>query len=130
MIIYCFYLLRELIVNFDGVAWANNGPDLLTRILKRQCQTNKIKEMSAEKCNGFRVLPISSCYEINYNNYTMLFNETISHEVLESLKPSIITHIWNKISESTKLLVNSKAAYIHLAKRHCPKVFATCHTYF
>lgn len=117
-------------MNFDGVAWANNGPDLFTRILRKQCQTQIIKEMSAEKCNGFRVLPVSSCYEVNYNNYTMLFNETISDLVMESLQPSIITHMWNKISESTKLPINSNAAYIRLAKRHCPKVFATCHKYF
>lgn len=86
--------------------------------------------MSAEKCNGFRVLPISSCYKINYNNYTMLFNEKLSQVVLESLQSSIITHIWNKLSESTKLLVDSTAAYVHLAKKHCPKVFATCREYF
>lgn len=117
-------------MNFDGVAWANNGPDLLTRILKKQCQTTVIAEMSSEKCNGFRVLPVSSCYKVNYNNYTMLFNETLTNEILESLQSSIITHIWNKLNESTRLLVSSSAAYIQLAKRHCPKVFATCHEYF
>lgn len=86
--------------------------------------------MSAEQCNGFRVLPTSSCYKINYNNYTMLFNETLSHVVLKSLQSSLITHTWSKLSEATKLRINSTAAYIHLAKTHCPKVFATCREYF
>ncbi|CAO1335167.1 unnamed protein product [Diamesa hyperborea] len=122
--------VKELVEHFDGEQWSNNGPGLLTRILKRVCKTDNISEMFGDRCLGFQVLPQKYCYAISYPEYQKFFDGGYLKEVLERIEDSIIAHVWNKLSESTKLSVNSSAAYIHLAKQYCPKVIEACGEYF
>lgn len=124
------FSFRELVEHFDGEQWSNNGPGLLTRILKRVCKTDNISEMFGDRCLGFQVLPQKYCYAISYPEYLKFFDGGYLKEVLEKIEDSIIAHVWNKLSESTKLSVNSSAAYIHLAKQYCPKVIEACGEYF
>lgn len=119
-----------MVEHFDGEQWSNNGPGLLTRTLNKVCKTNNNLEMFGERCLGFQVLPQKYCYAIAYPEYAKFFEEGYLKEVMERLEDSIIAHVWNKLSESTKLSVNSSAAYIHLAKQYCPKVIEACGEYF
>lgn len=121
---------RDLVEHFDGEQWSNNGPGLLTRILKRVCKTNDNLEMVGARCLGFQVLPQKYCYAISYPEYAKFFQEGYLNEVMDRIEDSIIAHVWNKLSEGTKLSVNSTAAYIHLAKQYCPKVIEACGEYF
>ncbi|CAO1341100.1 unnamed protein product [Diamesa serratosioi] len=122
--------VRELVEHFDGVEWANNGPALLTRILRKMCNTDDNFEMNIERCRGFQVLPQEYFYAISFPDYAKFFEEGYLKETMEKLKNSIIVHIWNKLSESTKLSVNSTSPYIHMAKQYCPKVIEACGEYF
>lgn len=86
--------------------------------------------MTSERCQGFQVLPTQYCYAIPYPEYLKFFQEAYLQEVIEKLGDSIIAHVWNKLSETTELSVNSPAAYMHLAKQYCPKVIAACGEFF
>ena len=116
--------------SFNGTLWSYNGPGVLTRILKKKCNTTENSKMLSERCSGFQVLPTKYCYEIKYHERTKFFEERYLEEVLKRIEDSIIVHVWNKLSYSIKLSVNSTAAYIHLAKKYCPKVIEACGEYF
>ena len=118
-----FYLsFRDLRENFDGTDWGNNGPGVLTRVLKEICETSVVKNMNKSKCYGFSVLPIEDCYSIPWVEHQKFFKEQYLNEAMARLNDSLIAHVWNKHSETTPLLSTSNVAYIQLAKEFCPNV--------
>lgn len=119
--IYNLYF-RDLRENFNGNDWGNNGPGVLTRVLKEICQTDEVKHMNKSKCYGFSVLPIKDCYSIQWQEHQKFFKEQYLSEAMARLNDSLIAHVWNKHSETTPLLATSNVAYIQLAKEFCPKV--------
>ena len=119
-----------MVESFNGTQWAYNGPGVLTRSLETKCNTNNNSIMLSERCSGFQVLPAKYCYAIPYPEYAKFFEERYLEEVLRRIEDSIIIHVWNKLSYSIKLSVNSSAAYIHFAKQYCPKVIEACGEYF
>jgi hypothetical protein len=44
--------------NYRGDDWGNNGPGVITRILKNRCYTTTPVKMSAATCKGKRYYPI------------------------------------------------------------------------
>lgn len=124
-------LMKDLVKNFNGSDWGSNGPTLITRVLQELCQTNETSKMVAKQhCKGFHVLSKSNCYPITGLLWERLFNETFSEKAMEASKDSIVVHFWNNLSKHYELRVNSTAAYIQLARLHCPKVIATCGEFF
>ena len=119
-----------MVEHFDGVQWANNGPGVITRTLKKICNTNDNLEMVGGSCRGFQVLAQNCCFAIEYPEHKKFFEEEYLIEVMDKINDSLIVHIWNKLSESTKLSVNTSVAYIRLAKQYCPKVIEACGEYF
>lgn len=112
----------DLLENFNGNDWGNNGPGVLTRTLHKICKTKNIMKMISENvCRNFRVLPISSCYSIRWPEHIKFFKEEFLNETLSRLSDSFIAHVWNKHSANTPLTKDSNVAYIHLAKKYCPK---------
>lgn len=57
--------VKDLLHNFDGSDWGNNGPGVLTRTLHKICGTKKVMDMiSKNVCKNFHVLDIAKCYSI------------------------------------------------------------------
>lgn len=112
----------EILNHFDGNDWGANGPGVLTRTLHKICSTKDVMKMITEKvCKNFRVLPIEACYSIRWPEHVKFFREEFLNETMERLTDSFIAHVWNKHSAATPLKKTSNVAYIHLAKKYCPK---------
>lgn len=127
LILLNHYLLhRDLKENFNGRNWGNNGPGVITRVLQTICNTQNTTKMTRSNCFGFHVLPIKDCYSISWPEYKKFFKEEYLNETMERINRSLIVHVWNKFSASRELSVDSKVAYIELAKQYCPKVIESC----
>ncbi|KAG5675819.1 hypothetical protein PVAND_005690 [Polypedilum vanderplanki] len=117
--------LRDLLKNFNGEDWGNNGPGVLTRVLQKICGTKDVMKMMIDGvCKNFNVLPIEKCYSIRWPEHRKFFEEAFLNETLERLSDSLIAHVWNKHSAATVLTKESNVAYIHLAKKYCPKTLS------
>jgi lactosylceramide 4-alpha-galactosyltransferase len=103
---------------------ASNGPGVITRVLNKLCDTDEVLEMiSMKTCKGFQILPIESCYAIEWRKHEEFFENEFLNKTLRLLENSIIAHVWNRLSYDKPLSVESDVAYIHLARKFCPKVF-------
>jgi lactosylceramide 4-alpha-galactosyltransferase len=118
--------VKDLLKNFDGNDWGNNGPGVITRVLQQICNTKNVMKMisTPNQCKNFKVLPIESCYAIRWPEHIKFFKEEFLNETMERLNESIIAHVWNKHSAATPLKMDANVAYIQLAKKFCPKVAA------
>lgn len=96
---------------------------VITRVLKKICQGRYAADMVApNSCKNFHVLPEEMCYAIQGPDYMKFFEEKYLNETMKRLQNSIIAHVWNKFSAKTPLSIEANVAYIHLAKKYCPKV--------
>lgn len=96
---------------------------MISRVLEKLCDTGDVLKMIAKKsCRNFHVLPIETFYAIQGPDYFRFFEEKFLNRSLEVLEESTVAHFWNKNSASTPLKVDDNVAYIHLAKKFCPKV--------
>ncbi|XP_065095251.1 lactosylceramide 4-alpha-galactosyltransferase-like [Ochlerotatus camptorhynchus] len=122
--------VRDLLINFNGQDWGNNGPGVITRVLKRICSTKAPLMMTRERCRYFTVYPPEAFYAINFDDYLQFFEERWVDQALATLNRSIVTHVWNKFSRDTKVRVGSRVAYGVLAEQYCPRVYKASGEFF
>ena len=105
---------------------------VITRVLEEICHGKYFKRIARDMvapnaCKDFHVLPVEACYAIEGPDYRMFFEEKYLNETMKRLQNSIIAHVWNKFSEKTPLKTDANVAYIHLAKKYCPRVVEASH---
>ena len=118
--------LHDLLENYNGREWGNNGPGVITRVLKRICNTNTPQQMTLERCYGFKVFPINAIYAVGWIKHRYFFEERYLEETLKLLNESIVVHVWNNFSKHLKIKVGSKVTYAVLANEYCPRVYKSC----
>ncbi|XP_055593862.1 lactosylceramide 4-alpha-galactosyltransferase-like [Uranotaenia lowii] len=122
--------LRDLLINFNGQDWGNNGPGVITRVLKRVCSTQSILLMNRQRCGNITVYPPQAFYAINFDDYLQFFEERWLEQALATVNRSVVVHVWNKFSKDKKIRVGSQVAYGVLAERYCPLVYKASGKFF
>lgn len=124
--------LLDLQRNFDGRNWGNNGPGVITRVMKHICQTNNIEIMqdNTKRCMGFKVYPIEAFYAIPWLEWSHYFEPTLLEQTLARTKNSFVAHVWNKHSIQRQIKTGTKCAYGVMAAEHCPRVYKAAGEYF
>lgn len=107
-------------------SFGSNGHRFLLRVLQEVCGTKNVTLMieDPKRCNGFRVFNMSAFYEVPLKQSELFINPKRANEMLTRIKHSRLIHIWNRLSAKWPLKIDSKAAFMQLAVKHCPKVFA------
>ncbi|XP_057653316.1 lactosylceramide 4-alpha-galactosyltransferase [Diorhabda carinulata] len=122
--------VNDLKDNFNGRDWGNNGPGVITRLLKSVCNVELAKDMINKYCGGFTAYPSNVFYPVPWQKWKIYFDENSTEAVVNLAKDSIAIHVWNKHSELTRLPLSSDAPYIHFARKYCPRVIAAIDEYF
>lgn len=123
--------LLDLQRKFDGTNWGNNGPGVITRVMKRICQTGNIELMQdTKRCLGFRVFPIEAFYAIPWLEWDHFFEPHLLEQTMTRLKNSFVAHVWNKHSVKRQIKTDSQCAYSVLAQTHCPRVYKAAGEFF
>ncbi|KAK0181003.1 hypothetical protein PV327_003325 [Microctonus hyperodae] len=118
--------LYEIMTNFRGDDWGYNGPGVITRTLKKICNTDIISEMTDDRCDGFKVFAPSAFYPIRWKEWKQYFNIKDKNATMKSIEDSLAIHVWNKHSQSTVIKVGSAVPYAEIANQYCPKVYNNC----
>ncbi|XP_044759737.1 lactosylceramide 4-alpha-galactosyltransferase-like [Coccinella septempunctata] len=122
--------VMDLKDHFSGTIWGNNGPGVITRLVKKHCKVNKIKDAMGKVCNGFKIFPPQTFYPIPWPSWEQYFREKSLSKVMNATLNSYVIHVWNKHSSSLHLPLDSKSAYTMFAKKFCPKVYKECDAFF
>lgn len=122
--------VRDLMINFNGQDWGNNGPGVITRVLKRVCSTKAPLMMTRQRCRHFTVYPPEAFYAINFDDYLQFFEERWLDQALATVNRSVVVHVWNKFSKDHKVRVGSRVLYGVLAEQYCPRVYKASGEFF
>ncbi|XP_034945390.1 lactosylceramide 4-alpha-galactosyltransferase-like [Chelonus insularis] len=118
--------LEYLTKNFQGDSWFNNGPGVITNILRKLCGTKKTYEMSKQSCRGFTVYPPSTFYPIDYSIWIDFFDSKEKNKTMEKIGKAWGIHLWNKLSTSRPIYVGEDVPYALIASQYCPKIYHNC----
>lgn len=119
------HFIDDFVKNFDGKSFISNGPILVTRVLKRICETNDMEKIIKMKtCQGFHAIDLSACYKVRWKDWPKFMDEQHGDEIVNFVSESLVVHFWNHDTSTRILKKTSNAAYIKLAKLFCPKVIA------
>ena len=121
--------MKYLVIGFNpiqSVGFDSIGPRLITQVLRNLCQTGSLDEIIKKgNCQGFHPLDNKFCYEIPYEEWPKLMNQTFADEVMRRVDKSLAVHFWNFASKRVAANVRENSAYIQLARQFCPKVLKT-----
>lgn len=115
---------------FDGSDWGNNGPGVITRVLRKMCHVEKTTQMSEQHCLGFKVYPPSAFYPIRWPDWKLYFDPERLDVALTMTNKSVAIHVWNNMSSKYKYRVGTLAAYGVIADQMCPKAYRSAGEYF
>jgi hypothetical protein len=120
------YFIKDQIDNYNSTLWGFNGPLVFSRVLTRMCQTNEtLKMVEKFNCDGFHILPRETCYPIWPAHHARIFNESFTAELMDGVKHAITVHMWNGLTKKQIANIHVNSTYTVLAKKFCPRVFAT-----
>lgn len=119
-------ITETFVQNYNAENYSYNGPTLLTAFAKKRCKADKISDIISGDCDGFHIMKKEVCYPIPSDQWKDLMTEEAVEETMKKVNDSITVHFNHHVSKDFKININSKAPYVQLAKRFCPKVFATC----
>jgi len=122
--------MENLLQDYNGDNYAYNGPELITRIMRKYCDTDNIMEMTQHSCQSFKVLPPSAFYPVPWEKWRSYFLESELKYVAKLTKDSFAIHAWNYLSRRTDAVVGSQQPYAVLAEMYCPKVYSTTNATF
>ncbi|XP_072915144.1 lactosylceramide 4-alpha-galactosyltransferase-like [Hemitrygon akajei] len=118
---YIGHCLNDFVEHYNGWIWGHQGPQLVTRILKKWCQKNSVTKI--QQCKGVKMLNPEAFYPIRWQDWKKYF-EVVSHsEAEELLKNSYGVHIWNKKSHGTRFQIGSKVMIDQLSSVYCPLTY-------
>uniref|UniRef100_A0A1A9ZP85 Gb3_synth domain-containing protein n=1 Tax=Glossina pallidipes TaxID=7398 RepID=A0A1A9ZP85_GLOPL len=117
--------------NFKGNNWGNNGPGVITRVMRKVCDTETIALMfDPKRCKGFHIFDRNIFYAIPWEEWRDFFEPKKMKTILERTNHSYIAHMWNKVSADYAFKVGTKNAFTAMARNNCPLVYAAVTDYF
>lgn len=109
---------------------------MLTKAVKSFCNSTTLSAGVETKCLNFTVIPTRFCYPVFYGEWKRIFQDEHKNYIFSILNntKAYFLHVWNKMQEFDKtvfkLKFDSRSAYMHLARTHCPKVYKSLEKYF
>lgn len=125
--------MKELGKTYDPGNWPIIGPALITRIAMRICGSSYVMPiLMGKKCQyNFKLLPVELVFNIVSYEKHKFFDEAYAEEVMERLSQSVVAHVWHTSERwvDKVLTRDSKAPYVQLAKKYCPRSLASSYTF-
>ncbi|XP_066983360.1 lactosylceramide 4-alpha-galactosyltransferase-like [Macrobrachium rosenbergii] len=130
-----FWMLMEYLKeNFKGNVWGHNGPEAITRVMKKLCKGASFSKIASneEGCQNMSLLTARHFYPVPFQQHKTFMLEREETDLEKLFKDSYVLHFWNKLTKKDPITVGSKSILETAAKKFCPVTYrvATMHSHF
>ncbi|KAH8402944.1 hypothetical protein KR222_000557 [Zaprionus bogoriensis] len=113
--------LDDYKLNYNATDYIDNGPHLVSRMVRKICGTSTFKAMH---CHGLQVHDPSAFFPIPSPEWIKYFEPEFLTETFARTKHAYLIHLWNWLSKKYPNQLGSRSAYDVLAEENCPKTYA------
>lgn len=113
--------MENFVEHYNSGIWGNQGPRLITRMLKLWCKLRDFKEVSDLKCQNMSFLHPHRFYPISYSQWKSYY-EVWDPE--PSFNNSYALHLWNHMNQGKRTVVKgSNTLAENLFRKYCPTTY-------
>ncbi|XP_053167633.1 alpha-1,4-N-acetylglucosaminyltransferase [Hemicordylus capensis] len=113
----------DFVQNYNGSIWGNQGPLLITRMLKKLCKLSDFENMVDQRCHNISFLHPQRFYPISYQKWEKYYEVWDSEPDFNN---SYALHLWNFMNQKKKnVTTGSNTLAENLFKTYCPATYST-----
>ncbi|XP_068919960.1 alpha-1,4-N-acetylglucosaminyltransferase [Petaurus breviceps papuanus] len=115
--------MENFIEHYNGNIWGNQGPGLMTRMLKLSCNLTDFQEVKDLRCPNLSLLHPQRFYPISYPEWKRYYQVW---DVEPSFNDSYALHLWNYMNREKKAVIRgSNTLAENLYRKYCPITYKT-----
>ncbi|XP_055502015.1 alpha-1,4-N-acetylglucosaminyltransferase-like isoform X2 [Leucoraja erinacea] len=116
--------MKDFVANYNAYIWGQQGPKLITRVLKRWCQMDKIIAFIGKECNGISLWNIERFYAIPCPAWEKYYAPWKKDEE-RIFSTSYGAHVWSFMNSNKKknVIVGSGSLIEHFFQLYCPTTY-------
>ncbi|XP_072266470.1 alpha-1,4-N-acetylglucosaminyltransferase-like [Pyxicephalus adspersus] len=114
--------MENFVQNYNSKIWGNQGPTLITRVLKTICNLPNFNNMEDIICGNISFLNPQRFYPIPYPAWERYYEVWTK---LPTFNESYALHLWNYMNNKQKTMEpGSNTLVEHLYQQYCPSTYA------
>ncbi|XP_078065395.1 lactosylceramide 4-alpha-galactosyltransferase-like [Mustelus asterias] len=117
--------MEDYVSNYDGGTWGSQGPALVSRVLKRWCQSNELGQFFNLECKGISYLPPKYFYPISYTRWETYFQRWQESNIKSFFAESKGVHVWNykNFGQQKQVTAGSGTLMEYFFSKYCPTTY-------
>ncbi|XP_062901053.1 alpha-1,4-N-acetylglucosaminyltransferase-like [Mobula hypostoma] len=117
--------MEDFVACYNGDIWGQQGPRLITRMLKRWCNINNLATFIGKECNGISIWITNRFYPIPYPAWGRYYVHWEKEHIERAFSDSYGVHVWNFMNKQKKNIVvaGSGSLLEHFFQLHCPTTY-------
>ncbi|XP_067897973.1 alpha-1,4-N-acetylglucosaminyltransferase-like isoform X1 [Heterodontus francisci] len=116
--------MEDFVAHYIGHAWGQQGPKLITRVLKRWCKSNDLEKVTGKECNGISLWISRRFYPIPYQSWEKYYVPWKREDIESFFSGTYGVHIWNYMNSKKRKVVSGSGSLIeYLFQMYCPTTY-------
>ncbi|XP_059018700.1 alpha-1,4-N-acetylglucosaminyltransferase isoform X3 [Mustela lutreola] len=113
--------MENFVEHYNSEIWGNQGPSLMTRMLRLWCRLGDFQEVSDLRCLNLSFLHPQRFYPISYPEWRRYY-EVWDRDL--SFNDSYALHLWNYMNKEGMTVVRGSNTLVeNLCRKHCPRTY-------
>ncbi|XP_032887385.1 alpha-1,4-N-acetylglucosaminyltransferase-like [Amblyraja radiata] len=117
--------MEDFVANYIGHIWGHQGPGLITRVLKRWCQTDNLAPFIGKECNGISIWITNRFYPITFPDWKKYYSSWKKKDIERTFSATYGAHVWNYMNRKNKkeIIAGSGSLIEHFFQLYCPTAY-------
>jgi alpha 1,4-N-acetylglucosaminyltransferase len=113
--------MENFVEHYNSDIWGNQGPNLMTRMLRVWCKLGDFRDLSDLRCLNLSFLHPERFYPISYPEWRRYYDVW---DTDPSFNSSYALHLWNYMNQEGKTVVRGSNTLVEkLYQKHCPRTY-------
>ncbi|XP_059843325.1 alpha-1,4-N-acetylglucosaminyltransferase-like [Hypanus sabinus] len=114
--------MEDFVAHYNGDIWGQQGPRLITRVLKKWCNTSKLATFIGKECNGISIWITNRFYPVPYLAWGSYYVHWEKGNIERAFSASYGAHIWNYMNfrKKANTVAGSGSLIEQFFQLHCP----------
>nr|XP_004664414.2 alpha-1,4-N-acetylglucosaminyltransferase [Jaculus jaculus] len=113
--------MENFVEHYNSHIWGNQGPHLMTRMLRVWCRLGDFQDLGDLKCLNMSFLHPKRFYPIPYPEWRRYYEVW---DTEPSFNDSYALHLWNYMNQGKRTVVRGSNTLVeNLYRKHCPRTY-------